>query len=466
MIEATQDPGSFRDPSGYIFRTNDRVFRIVNERAREAYETVRDSGVLERLAGEGALIAAPEIPRSEWPGEFPGAAYVLEHPRIPLISYPYEWSFGALKVAALHHLDLQLELLSQGISLSDASAYNVQFLGPKPIFIDTLSLRPYVEGEFWQGHRQFCEQFLNPLLLRALNGIAHNAWYRGNLEGIPTADLARIVPLRKRLSLNIFSHVFAQAKLEAKATNAPNSAADRVKRARRLPLAGYKGILLQMRRWISRLHPADTGKTDWTEYAKSNSYAEAISTEKRQFVSEFVEKTAPDMLIDLGCSTGDYALAALQSGAKYVVGFDTDRLALDAAFSRAADQKLNFLPLCLDAANPSPNQGWRQEERSGFVTRARANALLALAFEHHLAIARNVPLPQLFDWLVGIAPTGVIEFVPKSDPEVQAMLAVREDIFDDYTEEAFEAALNRQARTIRSQRSTESGRVLYWYDRR
>jgi ribosomal protein L11 methylase PrmA len=170
-------------------------------------------------------------------------------------------------------------------------------------------------------------------------------------------------------------------------------------------------------------------------------------------------------LIDLGCNTGDYSVAALEGGAEYIIGFDFDQTAVDIAFSRSKQDNLNFLPLWLDAANPSPNQGWRQSERRGFAERANADALIALAFEHHLAIGRNVPLVDVVNWLVSLAPVGIIEFVPKADSTVQKMLALREDIFPDYNEAAFEAAIQRKAKIVGKQVISESGRTLYRYDR-
>ena len=195
-----------------MFQIDGRIFRTVNEQAREGYEYVRDRGIIVDLVREGLLVDAHEVTGSNLPAALAqpaeGRAYVLEHPRIPFISHPYEWSFGLLKAAALAHLDLQLRLLEYGAKLIDASAYNIQFLGPRPVFIDHLSLRPYVEGELWIGHQQFCQQFINPLLLRAKNGIAHNAWFRGNLEGISTRDLARVLPFNSRFSWNTLTHVF------------------------------------------------------------------------------------------------------------------------------------------------------------------------------------------------------------------------------------------------------------------
>ncbi|MDF2811320.1 MAG: NoeA host specific nodulation protein [Microvirga sp.] len=465
MTAVRRNAGSYRDPSGHVYEGGGRIFRTINESARSGYETVRDSGILASALQKGLLIDSTELERSQWDQSLTGAAYVVEHPRVPFVSYPYEWPFKALKAAALHHLDLQLHLLAEGAALSDATAYNVQFSGSKPIFIDLLSVRPYSEGEFWAGHRQFCEQFLNPLLLQSKLGIAFNTWYRGNLEGIPTADLARALPLRSRLSWNMLSHVTLQAKFQAKATDAPAAAIEEAKKSRSLSRTAFEGILRQLKNWIAKLEPADTGKTVWGNYAKDNTYSGSEAQEKRRLVAEFAAKTRPKVMIDIGCNTGDYSVAALEGGASYVVGFDFDQRALDLAFSRSETEDLRFLPLWLDASNPSPDQGWMQGERAGFGQRAKVDGVVALAFEHHLAIAKNVPLPQVVDWLVERAPVGLIEFVPKEDPTVKTMLALREDIFEDYSIETFSNQLARRARIVQQDVVSQSGRTLFFFDR-
>lgn len=464
MTACVAEPGSFRDPSGHVFLQNDRVFRTVTDRAVADYEFVRDSGVLEEFAAAGRLVESREIDLRLVGAAGEGARHVLEHPRLPYVSFPYEWPFSVLKAAALLHLDLHLDLLERDITLSDASAYNVQFRGARPLFIDVLSLRRYRDGEYWVGHRQFCEQFLNPLLLRALLGVPHNAWYRGSLEGLSASDLARLLPLRSKLSWKVLSHVVLQAKFDRKATLEPERSIDRVRQGR-LSKTAFCGLLTQLRGWIARLQPADTGPTTWSDYAETHSYGSDEEAAKRRFVAEFVQQTKPGLMFDLGCNVGDYAVVALESGARDVIGFDFDQRVLETAFARATSQGLSLLPLFLDAANPSPDQGWQQAERAGFAQRARADALLALAFEHHLAIGRNVPLAQLLPWLTGLASAGVIEFVPKSDPTVQRMLALREDIFTGYDEAAFESCLAKSARIVRDEVVSEHGRRLFWYDR-
>ncbi|MBT8090386.1 MAG: class I SAM-dependent methyltransferase [Gammaproteobacteria bacterium] len=369
-----------------------------------------------------------------------------------------------MKAAALAHLELHQKALQKNVTLSDATAFNMQFRGTKPVFIDSLSLRMYDEGEFWAGHRQFCEHFVNPLLLRSVLGVPHNAWFRGAMEGISAEELSQLLPWRSRFSWNILTHVFLQARLQ-RASGSADKAAKRAE-TRRLAKIGFEQILHTLHRWISKLEPRKSGATVWQNYANDNSYVDSETEHKRDFVAEFIRNVKPELLFDIGCNTGDYSFLALESGARHAVGLDFDHGALDFAFRRASDLDVDFLPLHLDAANPSPSQGWMQKERQGLMQRARGDGVLALAVVHHLAISKNLPLQEVLDWIVGIAPKGVIEFVPKHDPMVQRLLSLREDIFPGYSEESFRDSIAARARVVKSSVVSSSGRALYWYDRR
>ncbi len=457
-----RDTASFRDPGGTVLVSEDRIYRTVMVAAAPDYERVRRTEILKELISEGRLIDEKPIDRRILGSAGEVASYVLEHPKLPFISYPYEWCFYGLKDAALLQLDIHLRCLDNGVTLSDASAYNVQFVGPSPIFIDALSFRPYREGEIWAGHRQYCEQFLNPLLLRTLLGIPHNAWYRGSLEGIPVQHLARALSFKSKFSWNVIKHVVLQAALEKDATKRrPSSLVKEI----RLPLAAFRKILMDLRKWVQSLEPADGDKSVWRDYAGNNSYASDAAGKKAEFIRDFASATRPALLWDLGCNTGEYARTALRAGAKLCIGFDLDVGALDQAYLRAKAEGLNFLPLHLDATNPSPSQGWAQGERKGFGERASADSILALALVHHLAISRNVPLDYVVDWLVGLAPAGVIEFIQKSDPMVQELLRFREDVFLNYSENDFERALTTRARVRKVENVSSAGRKLYWFER-
>ena len=463
MTTIAAEAGSYRDPSGFVYEVGGEIYRAVSESAVDEFETVWSSGVLQDLIARGWLVEAERIEGSPIAAASKASA-LLRHPRLSFVSYPYEWSFEALKSAALLHLDIQLEVLDRNIALIDASAYNIQLIGWRPVFIDHLSFRPYHEGDFWVGHGQFLEQFLNPLLLRAILGIPHNAWYRGHLEGIPTSELNSLLPLSSKFSLNILTHVTLPARLQHRASAASQDSFDRVLRTQ-LPRTSYRGLLLRLRNWIARLSPRRTGSTTWQLYEDFRTYGTQELDNKRRFIAEFASKNRPQQLWDLGCNTGEFSELALENGAAEVIGFDFDQGSLDLAFARGRERRLRFLPLFLDAANPSPAQGWAGVERKDLESRGQPDALLALAFIHHLAIGRNVPLASAVDWLTGLAPRGVIEFVPKTDPTVRTMLRLRKDIFPTYTQEAFLNALGERARVVKQEAITESGRFLAWYER-
>lgn len=466
------DPASFRDPSGVVLIVGERVFRTVEQSAWKRFDAVQSSGILDKLVSAGLVVAfwpvdAGDAPAGLTDGLVQYPRRLFEHERIPFIAYPYEWPFSLLKRAALHTLDVHLQLLESGFTLSDASAYNVQFRGTRPVFIDVLSIRPYQEGEYWAGYRQFCEQFLNPLLLTSVNGIPHQAWFRGSIEGIPVEDMARILPLRAKLSWRALIHVVLHARMTAKVRREHKTARDVASDARSAPMskAALIWLLRGMHTWVAGLKPRGIDGTAWSDYEQRTSYTPGETEAKRAVVARYVEQHKPVQVLDLGCNTGSYAQIALSAGAGRVIGFDSDVGALEAAVARADDQQLDFLPLYLDATNPSPDQGWGQRERRGFRDRAHADGLLALAFLHHIAIGHNVPLAQAVEWLVAHAPSGLIEFVPKQDPMVRRMLGHREDIFPTYHIDAFRHEMARCAHIVNENVVSASGRTLFEYQR-
>jgi len=458
--ETKDEPSSFRDNFGNVYYYNGRVIRTVNSIAKKNYEFIRDSQILSKSIHDKYLVNTVQLDKKEFGDKFSKTAYLLESDLIPHISYPYEWSFEQLKVAALHHLKFQLFLFSQDAILRDASAYNIQFIGSEPIFIDVLSIRKYIDGEYWLAYGQFCKNFLNPLLLRAVKGVPHNDWFRGSLEGIETIELNRLLSIKDKISWKVLSHVVLQARLIQKAINNPKVVSKKVKRLKKFSKNSYKGILLQLFNWIENLS-LKKNKTIWQDYSKTNTYKLEEFEKKKEIVNQFVYKIKPQILIDLGCNTGEFSIESLKNGANYVVGYDFDHNAINEAFKLSKLKKLNFLPLFFDASNPSPNQGWMQEERKGFNERNKGRALIALAFEHHLAIAKNIPLEAIIKWITNLAPFGLIEFVPKEDETVKTMLENREDIFDSYNQINFEKVLSNKAKIIMKENISGSERFIY-----
>jgi ribosomal protein L11 methylase PrmA len=263
----------------------------------------------------------------------------------------------------------------------------------------------------------------------------------------------------------VLSHVVLPARFQAAAQNDFATQAKRIK-ARRLPRIAFRNMLTGLRRWIESLQPAGIGASKWANYAVSNTYESRDTAAKVAFVRRFAEAVKPAMLWDFGCNQGGYSEAALEAGAGEAIGFDSDRTALEAAFDNAAKRNLKLLPLFLDAADPSPAQGWRGQEHMSLKDRSPADGLLALAFVHHLVMGRNIPLSEAVSWLIGLAPEGVIEFVEKDDPTIGQMLTLRQDIFRDYHREAFLAAVRAHAEIVEQEEVIQNRRLLVWYRRR
>ena len=464
-----RDPGSYRDPSGYVFHDNDAIFRAIMPHGEKYWESIRHSSFIADLARNGKLIDFIEVDRDKWPkiNDTKNIAALVRHPKLRFISYPYEWPFEALRDAAIAHVDIHKKLLEHEFNLADGSAYNIQFIGTKPIFIDLLSIRPYNEGEYWIAQDQFLRQFVNPLVFEAYTGVGFDALYRAKIEGIPVTELAALLPFYTRFKPSLQFSVFLPAYFTARSISSRKINKINKKKLKPLPKDTYIQMLHQMKKIVKQLTPK-RNQTVWSEYGIMTSYTEIGQQEKEAFVRDYVRKIKPELLIDIGCNNGSYSEAAFKAGARSIIGLEMDRTALDYAYLRAKEKGYTFYAICVDLANPSPSQGWRNQERKGLSTRlheAKADGLLALAVTHHMIIGRNLPMNEVIEELTSYADTGVIEFVPKTDPKVQELLQHREDIFHDYNEESFRSVLKQKAHIITEHKISESDRILFWYER-
>tara|TARA_A100001035_G_scaffold210425_1_gene170302 strand:+ start:1096 stop:2478 length:1383 start_codon:yes stop_codon:yes gene_type:complete len=457
------DEGSFRDPAGQVFYHSNKVYRIVKQTGKKRIDFLNSKDLINKSSKNNFLIESRLLNGQEIKDlGFKNEEIIFEHKKLPYVSYPYEWSFSQLKAAALHHLDFNLFLIDQGATLIDASAYNIQFIGSKPIFIDLLSIKEYIEGEYWYGHKQFCENFLNPLILTSKKGVQFNNWFKGNLEGIPTNDLNNLLNFLDKFSYNIFVHVYLLNKFENKYKDQNKEVKINLKR--KFPKNNFISMLKQLRSFIKNLKPKKI-KTVWENYSVANTYEKSEENEKVKIVKKFINENKFNKIIDLGCNDGFYSKIAVNENTNFVVGFDYDPISIDRAFNDLKKNQTNFLPLIFDATNPSSNIGWNESERKSFNKRVDFDALLALAFEHHLVIAKNIPLLDAINWLISLAPKGLIEFVPKNDETIQKMIKFKGDIFPDYNENNFKNCIEKKAKILSITQITSSGRKIYQYEK-
>ena len=457
--EVSFDPGSFKDPDGGVLFHGNRVFRYFTDTGATSFRAVTASGLLDVLARKGIVVESRPVDMSQVPGlsqAAPDAALFVEHPRIPFVSYCYEWPFGMLKAAALCHLDIVSTALEQGYILKDATPYNVQFLGTRPLFVDVASFEPYVEGQPWNAYSQFCHLFLNPLLLQALTGVRFQDWLRGALDGISPGDLSRTLSWRHKLRPAVFAHVALHAWLEEQARSAPDKESMPRKAVGKHQLVR---MVTQIRKTIAGLRPGRSPSI-WTGYEEDNTYSRNARARKDTFVESALAVSTPRTVWDLGCNTGRYALLASRHAA-HVVAMDGDPDAVDALYERASASAPNVLPLVVNLLDPSPDRGWAQAERRGILQRGPADMALCLALVHHLSIGGNVPLPRVAAWLRRTARRVIVEFVPKEDAGAQKLLRWKQDVYPGYTQAAFEAALHEHFQISDQCRLPDSGRILY-----
>jgi hypothetical protein len=447
--------GSFRDPSGFVYTREHTLYRQVNASFGKHFEAFLASGLYDELTREGLLVPHDQVGLEL--AATPDAHAVLRPERIPFISYPYEWSFGQLQDAASLTLDIQERALRKGFSLRDSSAYNVQFQGGRPVFIDTLSFEPLEEGKPWAAYKQFCEHFLLPLSLMSSRDVRFGTLLRSYVDGIPLDFGSRLLPRRSWASMSTVIHLHLHAWAQGRYAGAAVSSAAKGKTMSRNALLT---LVQNLKSAVRRLSWNPAG-TEWAEYTSDNNYSDRANRCKRALVVEHLRGAGARMVWDLGANTGEYSRAAREV-ASQVISFDIDPAAVERNYRRVrTEAQTGILPLLLDLTNPSPAQGWAGRERLSLADRGPADALLALALIHHLAIGHNLPLDRIAGYLSRLGRLLVIEFVPKSDSQVKRLLLSRPDIFPGYTKEGFEAAFSREYEIKSSNLVEDSERWLY-----
>lgn len=466
--DPTPDPGSFRDPANRVLHADGQILRGLDSRAAAHWQALAGTEFFRSLSAEGKICGTELLA----PGSAPAAAgrwaALLRHERIPVVSYPYEWSFTMLRDAALLHLEILQAALSAGFTTKDGSAYNLQWRGSEPVFIDVGSFEPAREGEPWAGYRQFCQTMLYPLLLQAHLGLDFQPWLRSRIDGLETGQLRRLFGGTRRFRAGVLTHVHLHDALQARYAGTGSGAVRAELRA-----AGYsrnlvRAMLRSLDRLVRRLDWRPP-PSHWARYRETCGYTAADREAKERFVgTALAEAGRPGLVLDIGANDGAYArIAAAHAG--YVVAVEGDPVVADQLYRRLhADRERRILPLVMDLADPSPGGGWRGVERAPFAARVQADAVLALAVLHHLAIDRNVPLPEILDWLLGFLATAgpagrlVVEFVHPDDPMAVRLLANKPaGLFPDYRRDEFERLLGRRCRIVRRLELPSATRTLY-----
>jgi hypothetical protein len=454
-------PSSFRDPAGYVFVDGGVVKRAVTVHGEPDYRRFIGSGLYQRLVKESLLVAHEEkdaaIRRS------PEVATVLVPEQILTISYPYEWCFGQLRDAALLTLRLEKHALEHGMTLKDASAFNVQFRGSQPIFIDTLSFEADHGGP-WLAYNQFCRHFLAPLALMSYLGPMFHQCWKPLVDGVPLDCTSALLPRRTYLRFGLLVHIH----LHARSQQRYSQCAPPPRKTPKPIVSGVdrkQALVESLQATIQGLRVSGT-PTEWSDYYRHTShYSPESEARKKEIVSRMIERARPALVYDLGGNTGEYGRLATDAGAACVC-FDVDPQCVQSNYERSkAAGDLHMLPLLMDLTNPTPPLGFHLRERLSLLDRGRADLLLALAVIHHLRITGNVPFLRIAAFLADLGERLIVEYVPKQDVMVRRLLQNRKDSFFDYEDDLFLRAFQEHFVMEESVPISASGRTIYLFRR-
>jgi hypothetical protein len=401
------------DEVGTVFLAPDRVFRGVRPEAVEATRSLLRSGLPDDLAARGLMpatrVSSVEIPRHP---------LVLEHPRLPVVSYPYEWSYGMLRDAAALVLEISELAGARGYELKDCHAYNVVFDGARPCYVDFGSLAARPPGTAgWPPREEFMRSYVYPLriwadgsefmarrLVAASDYMRHGDYglYRWPfLRWAGAAQYQRIVGLWHRYHL---LSRYSDEDLRRRLRPSFARLACAIKRRHWLPGQGI--ALGRLRREVlGRRRRGQAGF--WTDYQGGD--AAFVETPRYRRVAELVEQSGAVSVIELAGNQGRFGEELLRRGrVRQVLCTDADEQAVDRGYERARASRSALNTAVLDFICPMTSPFGESP-----ALRLRAEAAIALAVSHHVLLTQKVPVERMLRHLGAFATKSVfVEFMP------------------------------------------------------
>lgn len=443
---------SFRDPAGSVSITKDRVLRTVYPDGLPNLRMWLESPAIRRFVDEGRAAATTQVQANPT---------VVEHPRIPFISYPWEWPAAMLHAAGMLTLDLAEAVIGEGLRLKDATPLNVLFRGAAPVFIDVLSLQERGPRDpIWWAAAQFARTFLIPLLLYRRTGAPVHEIFLFHRDGLTPADAVRRLPaLRRWLPPDL-----TLATLPSRAAKLESAELYRQREARDAGEAQFifSRRIRAFRRQMEALTP-EPRESEWSEYEKQcPSYTPAQREARRAFIVKKLEEIRAESVLDIGANAGEFSLLAAASGAR-VVAIDSDPEVVSAIWRAASAAKADVLPLVVDFARPTPPAGWMGREHAGFLDRAAGgfDCVLMLALIHHLLVSERIPLDQILEAAAALTTRWLlIEYVAPQDPMFRRLARGREELHEWQTRAVFEECAQAHFE-IAGRMETAEFRVLY-----
>lgn len=452
-------PASFRDPSGFVFRSNGVYYRQVNQRYAEDYELLISSGLFGALTEKKYMLSHQEVPND--PAASPEAYKTLLPEQLELITYPYEWTFDQLRDAALRTLRVLELAIDHTMILKDATPFNVQFREGRPVFIDTLSFEKYDARQPWVAYRQFCESFLFPLYLEHYCGLGLQKVLTAYPNGVPASVTARLLPWRSRLNMGAWLHVYLQ-RFVGNRYKSHRPEKEESGRQASFSKEKLRNLTQNLRSIIKDLRSTVDADSTWNNYYAETILSRQYLDEKERTFRQFIAQVPFQTALDLGSNDGHFAHILAEQQAR-VIAIDADASCVNTLYRAVREKKMkNLMPLCIDLMHPSPAIGLRNSERSSFHDRVSAELVVALALIHHLVLGSNVPLSDVPALMAGLTTSHlIIEFVPIGDEKSQELVRNKSRYHLPYDAPCFEECFRRSFVIVEKKVIAGTDRILY-----
>jgi hypothetical protein len=427
MPDYISHPASYRDPSGFVFRSGAHWYRQVNASYRDDYLHLMQSGLYRELTAKGLLLPHSEV-EENFTGSFDWFKTLLPE-QLRFISYPEEWSPAQLKDAALCTLAITRLSITHGMILKDATPRNMQFPAGRPVLIDSLSFERYDASHPWVAYRQFCECFLYPLYLHHYHGLGTHKLLIAWPDGIPAGITSRLLPFRSRLKLGVWLHVFLPAIVHRRLKkDDPPTTFDRNK---------LLHLLSNLEDIVRKLDTQPSGDPGWSEYYEKGILSKTYLQEKERLFSLWIDSIDFASALDLGANDGHFSRILAEKKAN-VIAVDADWRCVQTLY-RSMGKDRSIQAVCVDIANPTPASGFDHREKASFSDRAVSDLVAALALLHHLVLGQNIPLPMIAGYLATLTRSWlIIEFIPLSDEKSMQLIRDKSAYPVPYDQSAFE----------------------------
>ena len=473
--ECTPDAAaSFRDPAGRLWQQDGRILRQVRREAQADLAQFLASPIAQQLTAEGRLVRTERLDFSGFPQDGEEAQRSddvwYEHERIPFASFPYEWPPEMLHAAGRLTLEMARSLLRYGMGLKDGTPYNVLFRGPKPVFVDVLSVEKRAPGDpTWLPYAQFVRTFLLPLAVNRDFGLSLAELLSVRRDGLEPETVYNWLGMLQKVRSPYLTLVSIPARLGRSArTQEGGIYQQRLLNDPERAQFVVETLLKGLQKHLRRLEPGREKHSLWSDYMQAHSYGHDDFAAKEEFVSECLAEFAPASVLDAGCNNGHFSAMAARAGAR-VVAIDYEEAVVGMVWRRAVAEGLDILPLVVNLTRPTPAMGWRNRESSSFLERARAgfDAVFMLALIHHMLVSERIPLPEIVELASELTTNlAIVEYVSPEDAMFRRLARGREHLHQDLTEESFERACQKHFEIVRSRPLLEGRRRVYLLKKR